>query len=50
MPPLTAQPLAITAAATAETTAPAKKIRLIENMLAPLVSLFWFVVPFTTGL
>ena len=50
MPPPTAQPLAIKAAATAEATAPAKKRRLIENMLALLVSLKWFVVPFTTDL
>jgi hypothetical protein len=41
------QPLAISAAATAETTAPAKKIRLIENMLAPPASWLAFVLPFT---
>ena len=46
--PATPQPLAINTAAAAEMTAPAKKIRLIENMLAPPVSLSWFVVPFTT--
>ena len=48
MPPQNAHPLAIKAAANAETTAPAKNTRLIENMLALPVSLLLFVVPSTT--
>ncbi len=45
--PATLHPLATNTAAAAEMTAPVKKIRLIENMLAPPVSLSLSVLPFT---
>ena len=45
--PATPHPLAMNTAAAAEMTAPVKQIRLIENMLAPPVSLSLSVLPFT---